>query len=194
MLMQQYDAWTFTSCVEYKNNMKLILIILFLSFNSLALEGPIVSATLLSGQPVRSLNLEGASTVIFFLSTSCPCTKKYIPYLQELSKKYTNFKFIGVHSNSGQTLDEAKEEFTNLNFPIAHDKDLKIADHFRATKTPHVFVLSAKNKVLFHGGITDSTDPARAKHFYLKNALEDISKGRDVSLSFAKALGCYIVR
>ncbi|WP_290734626.1 redoxin family protein [Halobacteriovorax sp. JY17] len=174
--------------------MKFTLLLLLLSINSLALEAPLLSSTLLDGKKVSSLNLKNRKSVIFFLSASCPCTKKSVPYLQTLSKQYPEFQFLGVHSNSNESFEDAKKEFGNLNFPIAYDADMKIADQFKATKTPHVFVLDAKNEILFHGGVTNSVDPARAKRFYLKNALEDISKRRDVQLKFAKALGCYIVR
>lgn len=174
--------------------MKIFILSLLLSLNTLALETPLKNATLLDGSPVSSLNTKNKDTVVFFLSASCPCTKKNIPYLQALGKEFPNFQFIGVHSNANEDIEVAKKEFGDFKFPIAYDSDMKIADHFKATKTPHVFVLNKKDEILFHGGVTNSIDPKRAKKFYLANALNDISKNREVKQQFAKALGCYIVR
>ncbi len=174
--------------------MKLLLLLLSISLNSFGLESPILEAKLLNGKSVSSLNTKDRNTVVFFLSASCPCTKNHIPYLQELGKKYPNFQFLGVHSNANETYEGAQKEYKDFSFPIAYDKDLKIADQFKAVKTPHVFIINPKEEILFHGGVTNSTDPKRAKSFYLKNALEDIVNKREVSQKFAKALGCYIIR
>lgn len=173
---------------------KLILALLFISINTFGLEAPLSKAKLLNGKSVSSLNTKSKHTVIFFLSASCPCTKNHIPYLQELGKKYPSFQFLGVHSNANETIESANKEFGSFGFPIAFDKDMKIADQFKATKTPHVFVVNPKGEILFHGGVTNSTHPKRAKKFYLKNALDDISNNKEVKQKFARALGCYIIR
>lgn len=174
--------------------MKYIILLLLIITNSHALRAPLSDSTMLSGKKVTSLGTSDKKTVVFFLSASCPCTKKNIPYLQSLSSEYPDFQFLGVHSSANESMEDAKKEFGNLKFPIAYDKDMKIADQFKATKTPHVFVLDEESEILFHGGVTNSVDPVRAKNFYLKNALEDISGGKEVRQKFAKALGCYIVR
>ena len=174
--------------------MKYIIFLLLITANIYGLEAPLSTSTLLDGKKVSSLKTKDRETVVFFLSASCPCTKKNIPYLQTLSKEYPDFQFLGVHSSANESIEDAKKEFGALNFPIAYDEDMKIADQFKATKTPHVFVLNKKSEILFHGGVTNSVDPIRAKNFYLKNALEDITKNKEVRQKFAKALGCYIVR
>ncbi|WP_372656103.1 redoxin domain-containing protein [Halobacteriovorax sp.] len=174
--------------------MKLLLALLLLSLSSFGLEGPLSEARLLNGKSVTTLDTKDKNTVIFFLSASCPCTKNHIPYLQDLGKQYPNFQFLGIHSNANETIESAKKEFGSFGFPIAFDKDMKIADQFKATKTPHVFVVNPKGEILFHGGVTNSTAPKRAKKFYLKNALEDIKNNREVKQKFARALGCYIIR
>ncbi|WP_052590566.1 redoxin family protein [Halobacteriovorax marinus] len=174
--------------------MKTLLISLLISITTHAHNGALTKAKLLNGESFQSLAAKEKKLVVFFLSASCPCTKKNIPYLQKLSKEYSHFQFIGVHSNANENLDLAKKEFSNFDFPIAYDEKGEIADQFKATKTPHVFVVSASDEILYHGGVTNSIDPKRAKNFYLDNALKDITNHKEVRQKFAKALGCYIVR
>lgn len=175
--------------------MKLLIALLVLvPLNSWSLDSIIQNSLLLSGKKVSTLNKPKKGHVIFFLSGSCPCTKKHIPYLEDLSKKYSDYKFLGVHSNSLESFEAAKKEFNGIKFPIAYDDQAKIANHFKAIKTPHVFVLSNSGETLYHGGVTNSTNPLKAKSFYLENALNDLKKSNKVEVKFAKALGCYIVR
>ncbi|OUR98518.1 hypothetical protein A9Q84_03655 [Halobacteriovorax marinus] len=175
--------------------MKILVFLLFtISLNSWSLDTIIQNSQLLSGKKVSSLAKAKKGHVIFFLSGACPCTKKHIPYLESLAKDHPDFRFLGVHSNSLESFAKAKKVYQDTKFPIAYDEDAKIANFFKAIKTPHVFVITNEDKTLYHGGVTNSMDPKRAKKFYLENALNDLKKSREVETKFAKALGCYIVR
>lgn len=135
-------------------------------------------------------------SVVLFLSKDCPCSKGNIDYINELSRQFPNFRFLGIHSKKKTPYDEiaAYLNDTKLDFEVYADNDLSIADQFKALKTPHIFILNPQGEVIYNGGITNSTFPKNAKEFYLKEALVDIQNHKLPSHAETKTLGCFIVR
>lgn len=134
--------------------------------------------------------------VIIFLNKDCPCSGSNLEYLSSLTKEFPEFTFIGIHANKDVKQSEAEEFYKdmNLSFEILNDTNLEMANTFNALKTPHVFILDKKGEIIYNGGVTNKTSPARAKNFYLKDALIDIKNGNNPKLSETKTLGCYIAR
>jgi len=137
-----------------------------------------------------------SGTVIIFLSATCPCSNKHVKYLKELKAKWPQFKFIGVHSNpdENQSLTKSYFEKKKLNFEIIEDSKTKIADALKAYRTPHSFILSRAGKILYEGGVTDSSNPKNASTFYLEDALFALNQGKEISEKKTRVLGCPIDR
>ena len=157
-----------------------------------------ISGEELHSSKIYSWDMQKAKkgTVVFFLSSSCPCSNSHISHLKKLKSEFRNLHFIGIHSNKFAKRKRIQDYFNKkeVNFPVLLDHDLKIANLFKAVKTPHVFVFNQKGKTLFHGGLTNSINFKIAQKFYLKEALTDIENGLIPKQSFARALGCYISR
>jgi len=134
--------------------------------------------------------------VVVFLSAKCPCSISHMPELLELAKTNTKFTFVAVHSNVDETTAEAREYFTQakLPFTIIKDHDAKIADQYKALKTPHAFVTDSNGKTVFQGGLSDSTDCSESGKRFLREALSDLMAGRKVRVANARPLGCAISR
>lgn len=152
---------------------------------------------LLTGREVRFPSKADRTPVLVFLSARCPCSQSHESELKRLHARFSSagFEFIGVHSNQDETVAESKKHFKEaaLPFPVIEDRGAKIADEFRALKTPHVFVLKGA-EVVFQGGVDDSADGARAKKHFLEDALVALQNGKPVEVSRARALGCAIQR
>jgi thiol-disulfide isomerase/thioredoxin len=135
-------------------------------------------------------------TVLYFLSAWCPCSQGTFDHLNELQAKYKQFDFIGFHSSVEIPKKDALEYFAKLkiDFPIIQDDKVVYADKYKAVKTPHVFVYGADGEILFQGGATNSRIVKRARKFYLRDALEALSKGNKPEIKNAKTIGCYIQR
>jgi thiol-disulfide isomerase/thioredoxin len=146
------------------------------------------------------LNLENldSPSVFVFLSTECPCSRSHAEILQELSREYGDkgFHFFGVHSLAKENTAEDDSYFQGgaWPFPILRDHDLKIANHFKAVKTPQVFVVSPEGKVLYQGAVSNRRDYAPTNQLYLKEALEEIKVGKAPRPSQRVSLGCVIPR
>lgn len=135
-------------------------------------------------------------TVLVFLSATCPCSHSHIGLLKRLSAKHPEFNFFAVNSNANEPVEVARAYFEaqGLPFPVLRDRELKIADAYHASKTPHAFVLDLKNEVVYRGGVTNSSKADQADKLYLENALNDIEAGRPVTTPESRTLGCVISR
>jgi hypothetical protein len=136
------------------------------------------------------------ASVLVFMSAKCPCSNSHVPLLRQLAQQYKDMNFIAVHSNSDENVKEAEVYFkkNQLGFPVLQDAHNRIADRLQAYKTPHVFVFSPEGRVLYQGGVTNSTNAAAADRFFLKDALNDIENNRAVKVTEGRTLGCVILR
>jgi len=139
-------------------------------------------------------NLMG--TVISFLSSKCPCSNSHLMHLMDLQNKFPQFLFIGVHSNKKGKKEVVRSFFRKKAFslPLLFDSTLKLANSFRAIKTPHTFVIGKKGNLLFHGGITNSINFKFATKFYLSDALTKLKNKKPLEQIYARAIGCSIAR
>jgi len=135
-------------------------------------------------------------TVVLFLSAKCPCSRSHESDLDKLSKEFPEVKFVAIHSNSDENEELSGFHFkeSGLSFPVIRDEKAKIADEFRALKTPHAFVVGPKGECWFDGGVDDSKDASKAKKHYLKAALTDLREGREPKEKTVRTLGCVIKR
>lgn len=175
--------------------MKPTFFILLAVFGVRLWAAPLNGADLFTGQPVEIAAGE-KGTVVVFLSAQCPCSASHAGEIKKIAAEYPAFRFVGVHSNSneGKELTQGYFKDVKLNFPVLQDTDGKIAEQFRALKTPHAFLVAGDGKILYKGGVTDSKDCSKSGRNFLREALEDVSKGKKVRTAEARTLGCAISR
>lgn len=135
-------------------------------------------------------------SVIIFLSKDCPCSKGNLNYINKLAEEFKGFHFFGIHSKKEASDKDLLAYLSDkkLTFKVYNDPDLKIADDFKALKTPHAFILNTDGEVVYSGGVTNSTFPENAKIYFLKDALNEFIKTKRIVNSETKTLGCYISR
>lgn len=144
----------------------------------------------------ETLQIGEKSTVLFFSSIDCPCSDSHLSHFVNLKKQFPEITFVGINENAKVRIEEIRNYYKNkkLNFQIFLDEDFKVADTLGAVKTPHVYLLDKDGKILYHGGVTNSSNFNSATIFYLQEVLNDISNGQKPRRDFARALGCYIAR
>lgn len=134
--------------------------------------------------------------VAVFLSAVCPCSNSHLQELASLSKEHPDYVFVGIHSNTDEKKETTQKYFENakLPFPVIQDNGAKIADEFKAYKTPHAFVMKTNGEIVYQGGISSSHDFGSADRKYLREALDDLEKNRPVQTPEGRTLGCVISR
>ncbi|MGA2668517.1 MAG: thioredoxin family protein [Ignavibacteria bacterium] len=151
------------------------------------------------GTPYTLSDLKNSkAVVVMFLSTRCPNVQPYTDRLANLYQEFTKegITFIGINSNSTESLQEVREHAmkTGYQFPVLKDLNNKVADLFGATRTPEVFVLDPNRVVLYHGRIDDNRDAEQVTSNDLRNALGELTAEKDISVKSTKSFGCSIKR
>lgn len=136
------------------------------------------------------------ATALVFISAKCPCSGSHMEELKDLAHTYPQVQFIGVHSNLEEPLSMSQDFFAKnqLGFPVLQDENQKLAEHFGAYKTPHVFVLDSKGEILYKGGVTNSHQAPKSDKKYLREVLKAIVTKEPLPWKQTKALGCAIER
>ena len=141
---------------------------------------------------------ESKAVVIMFIATRCPVSNGYNARMEKLFEDYNdkNVTFLGINSNKQESVEEIAEHAkkNDLRFTILKDPGNKIADEFKASFTPEIYVLNNNFEILYHGRIDDSRRGDNIQHQDLRNALDEILAGKKVSVQKTKAFGCTIKR
>ena len=75
------------------------------------------------------------------------------------------------------------------------DKDHEVADAFGANRTPEIFLFDKNLTLVYHGAIDDNpTDPGAVGRHHLKEAINEMSSGKEVSVKESRSVGCSIKR
>lgn len=142
--------------------------------------------------------------LVMFSCNTCP----YVIKNQERTRaicKYALQNNIGVillNSNESQRDGEdsfnamaqyAKEQKYEWYYVI--DKNNEIADAFGATRTPENFLFDKNLTLIYHGAIDDNpSDAAAVTRQHLKEAINQMLAGKDISMKESRSVGCSIKR
>jgi thiol-disulfide isomerase/thioredoxin len=157
-----------------------------------------------AGKPVSLYGLKDKkAVVVLFLSFDCPVSNSYAPLLAELAGAYAGRQvaFLAINSSDdGDAAQIAKRaaEF-KLPFPVLKDDNHVAADAFKAEIVPAAFVLD-HNFVLRYRGRIDNAYAARLRknaqttQHDLRQALDELLAGKDVTEPATRVVGCPIPR
>jgi len=126
-----------------------------------------------------------SATVVMFLSCKCPYVKEAREPIGALVKQFgSKVQFVGINANQTESGDDIKADAaSSFPFPMLLDEGSKVADLYKAERTPEVFVVDPKGVIRYHGGVAD-----------LGAALTDLLAGKPVAKPDAKSFGCTIKR
>jgi len=143
--------------------------------------------------------------IITFTCNTCPYAVLYEDRLEALNKKYApkGYPLIAIMPNNtdikpGDSMEamktRAKEK--GFTFPYLMDKGQKIFPQYGATKTPHMYVLQKTDKgnVVRYIGAVDNNykDASAVTERYVENAVNALLKGKEVTETKTRAIGCSI--
>jgi peroxiredoxin len=141
---------------------------------------------------------DAEAIVIMFIATQCPISNDYNKRMVDLYNEFAerDIAFIGINPNKQEPVPEIKDhaEENNFQFPVLKDENNIIADRFKASVTPEIYVLNSNFEILYHGRIDDSRKENEIKNKDLEDALNQILNGEKVSNPRTKAFGCTIKR
>jgi peroxiredoxin len=156
----------------------------------------------------KTVSLQDAKTanglLVMFTCNTCPYVVKNQGRTKEVCK-YAMDKKIGVillNSNeANRASDDSYAEMQSYakdqgyNWYYAVDSDNVLADAFGADRTPECFLFDKDGKLVYHGAIDDNPgDVGSVSRTHLKEALNEMTAGKDVSVKQSRSVGCGIKR
>src|SRR5262249_38073066 len=126
----------------------------------------------------------------------------YMPRLKGLHAEFAaqGVQLLAVNSNTQDAGDKIAGHARKhgLPFPVLTDADQKVADLFRAERTPEVFLLDPRGVVRYRGRIDDQYGggfqrPKPTRHD-LVEALGEVLAGKPVRVARTEVAGCLIGR
>jgi thioredoxin-related protein len=181
----------------------------FGNINSLPIGSSIPKASVrvkdVSGREVmlNDVKKENGLLVMFSCNT-CPVVIKNQSRTKEVCQ-FAGDKKIGVillnanegDRNGGNSFEEMQSyaRAQGYRWFYAVDKNSELADAFGANKTPESFLFDKNGKLVYHGAIDDNPGDMNAvKRHYLREAIDEVVSGKDVSVKETRSIGCTISR
>ncbi|MCX7797681.1 MAG: thioredoxin family protein [Melioribacter sp.] len=139
--------------------------------------------------------------IVIFSCNHCPYVRAYEDRIIQIQNDYKDRLQI-VAINSNDTTDYPEDSFEemikrakekNFPFPYLRDETQQVAKAYGATHTPEIFLFDKERKLVFHGKIDDNwQDPSKVKTPYLRNAIEELLAGKQISVPETFTIGCTI--
>ena len=156
----------------------------------------------------KEVSLTDVSTkkglLVMFSCNTCPYVIKNQERTKEIMAyaKKAGYGLIIINSNEdyrdGDDSYEAMKSYAaeqGYEWSYVVDADSKLANAFGATRTPETFLFTADGKLAYHGAIDDNpSDAGNVKRVHLKEALTELSSGKEVSVKESRSVGCSIKR
>lgn len=142
------------------------------------------------------------AVVVMFLCAHCPYVKATQDRIAKLAREYSakDVQFMGICSNDPEQYPEdapdglrrqARE--AGFAFPYLVDESQDVARAYGAVCTPDIFVFDKDLRLRYRGRIDDSwKDPSKVARQDLREALDALLAGREVSANQLPSMGCSI--
>ena len=149
--------------------------------------------------------------VIIFTANHCPTAQAYESRIMKLAADYKD-KSVAVvaispndplavrldelgYSDMGDSFEEMKIRSAEhqFSFPYLYDGQSQIASlAYGPVSTPHAFVFDKQRKLCYAGAIDNSENPNKSIKNFLRDALDALLQGREITVKQTKTFGCSI--
>lgn len=154
----------------------------------------------------KDLSIAGVAgkkgTLVIFTCNHCPWVKKWQTRIASIGNAAASrgFGVVAINANDPAVFPEdafeemqARAKQLGLKFPYVMDATSEVARAFGATHTPEAYLFDARGKLVYHGGVDDNAaDEQAVKQPWLRQAVDAVAAGKQVSLAETKAFGCGI--
>lgn len=176
---------------------------------SLPIGAPIPKADLrvkdVSGKELSLQEAKQANgLLVMFTCNTCPYVISNQSRTNEVCKYAQSGKVGVVLLNANEGDRKGNNSFAEMQsyaksqgyrWAYAVDENSVLANAFGASRTPECYLFDKSGKLVYHGAIDDSPgDPGQVKRRHLKEAIDEMMQGREVSTKETRSVGCSINR
>jgi peroxiredoxin len=164
--------------------------------------GPAFELPDTGGQTHSLADAKGApATVVHWTCNHCPYALAWHDRLMDVARDYADrgVHFIAINSNNAEThpadsLKAMRERFDQDPWPMPylHDESQDVARAWGAERTPDVFVLDSNHNLAYRGAPDAEYEDPSQNAAWLREALDDLLAGKEVSRPETEPIGCTI--
>lgn len=156
------------------------------------------------GKEVKLADYKGKIVVLEWINPECPFVKYHYEKkstMKDLAAKYKKDKkvvWLAIDSTSHQQTEKNKEyaEKNKILYPILDDRSGKVGKAYKATNTPHIFIINTDGNIAYRGAIDNAPlgKVPKDKDYvnYVDKALAELTSGKAVSIAKTKPYGCTV--
>ena len=149
-------------------------------------------------------SFDADALLVVFTCNHCPYAQAKFGLLNELAAEYDDLAVVGINPNdAGEYPDDSFEEMREraADGTVAYDAYLRdetgaVAEAYGAVCTPDPFLFRREDgeyRLAYHGRLDDAMSPdEEATEFYVREAIDTIRAGEDVTLDPGPSRGCGI--
>jgi len=146
---------------------------------------------------------------LVFTCNHCPTAQAYEPRVQKLHDDYKDkgVAVVAISTNDplalrldelgftdvGDSFDDMKQRAKDINitYPYLYDGDDQVVGRaYGPASTPHVFVFDSERKLRYAGRIDDSERASDVKSHDMRNAIDALLAGNEVTVPLTNSIGC----
>ena len=142
--------------------------------------------------------------LVMFSCNTCPYVIKNQQRTVAIGEYAIKMKVGVILLNSNEALRSNEDSYDamkayaksqNYNWNYVVDKNNEVADAFGANRTPECFLFDKDLKLVYHGAIDDNpSDPSAVNKEHLKNAIDELIAGKEITVKESRSVGCSIKR
>jgi len=156
-----------------------------------------------NGKEVKLADYKGKIVVLEWINQECPFVKYHYekkPTMNELAARYKkkNVVWLAIDSTNHQETEKNKEyaEKNKILHPILDDRSGKVGRAYKATNTPHMFIIDTNGNIVYNGAIDNAplgkVPEDKELINYVDKALKELTSGKAVSIAKIKPYGCTV--
>ncbi len=138
---------------------------------------------------------------LIFVANRCPTARIYRWRLEAMQREYADrgFQIIAVNTDSeylhpeesyAEMVKTAKD--WRYNFPYVKDEDQSLGRAMGAVVTFHAFLIDGDRRLRYRGRVDDSRIPKNVTTRDLRNAVDELLAGKQVTVPDTDPFGCSI--
>jgi peroxiredoxin len=151
-----------------------------------------------NGKPISLHDFAGKIIVLEWTNPNCPFVQRHYQAktMTTLASDFEskNVVWLAINSTSSATNDFNKQwaQEQSISYPILNDSSGTVGKEYHATNTPDMFIIGTDGTLLYQGAIDNdpSGDKTTGKVNYVRQALDEITSGKAVSVPQTKPYGC----
>lgn len=168
---------------------------------------PAFTATDSTGKKVSLADFKGKTVVLEWTNDGCPYVRKHYNAnaMQDLQRKWTGQDIVWLSIISSPPGEQGYADAARANklsadrkaapTAVLLDPEQDVARAYRASVTPHMFVIKGDGVLAYMGAIDDNPssrgDPSKARN-YVDEALAAVKAGKPAPTTSTRAYGCVI--